>query len=143
MGALSRTILATFFLTMSFSGCAAPPQSVLAQRCYVVEGSRDRYLEIDKLSRSLASAAGLQFEGENSAALVIKGASSRSRIVVSSPFGPDASIIALYRIDQDNIGLDEFLDRLLIRIADLNLVTKDCSAVPGVRVPSIHGDLSD
>lgn len=120
-------------------GCsAAAPPPIYADRCYLIEGSRDRYLEVDTLARKIASNDSLISEGSNSSALVIKEQNGGNKVVISSPFGKDASIISLYKFNEKNSKSEIFFEKL---IADLRLKgfkAVECSSVPGLKTPSLQ-----
>lgn len=126
---------------ISISGCFASPPSVTANRCYLVQGNRERYLEVDTLARSMAAEFGLHFTGRSPGALEINGRLDDGKIVISSPSGSDASIIAFFNSAADDRDLSSYVDLLLTRIEALGMVTKSCAEVPGLSVPIIYGDV--
>lgn len=131
--------LAALVPLMLASGCFASPSSMTASLCYVVDGDRERYLEVDKLARSIAADAGLDFVGRSPGALEVNGRSGDGKIVISSPSGSDASLITLFSATQDDQDLSSYVDLLLSRIEGEGMVTKTCADVPGLTIPAIYG----
>ena len=127
------------FLSLTFlvqSACAQT-RALAADRCYLVEGSRSRYLEIDQMARELAKARNLSVEGEDSSALSIETPSGLQKLIVTSPFGGDAAIISSYRNSKKEKSLDGFLDALISKIRTSGFVVEDCDSIPGLRRPLI------
>lgn len=137
-----RIIGATALITLISLGsaCAQTGRVVEAERCYVIEGDRGRYLQVDRLARNIAQEERVKYEGDSPAALVLHGDMGQSRVVLTSPFGAYVSVIAFYRISGSGEQLKLLERRLLLGVKELKFEASACTSVPGFKPPRIWGD---
>jgi hypothetical protein len=86
----------------------------------------------------LAEEGGLLHEGDDPSAFVIEDQSSRSRIVVTAPFGPHAAILSIFNAGQKDERIELLFDEILANVGTSGLTARRCEDVPGLKVPSIY-----
>lgn len=132
--------MALLAIGVTVMACKTGSTPIMATKCYVVQGERARYLEVDGLARSLASARGFEIAGHDSSALVLSQKNLAGKVVMTSPFGTYVSIISFFEGQQRNDELDLMLEELASGIRNMGLAVERCDSIPGLRTPSIPSE---
>lgn len=118
--------------------CNSTSSPLPATRCYVVQGDKARYLEVNRLAHDLAKRELLNVLSADASAVEITATDEDGIIALSSPFGSHVSIISLHGSQDGGKRLDSVLDELLIEITDIGMNILQCDLVPGLENPIIY-----
>ena len=107
-----------------------------ARACFVAEGARDRYKEVDTVAHGLAVKHAAVVEG-NAPTIVLKMSQQEGMIVVHTPFATYPSLLALHGPMSTELNL--LFDDLLMGIHSIGLQVTPCEKIEGLRTPVLYG----